>query len=376
MEYREIWLGALGALRANRGSFLLTSLGIAIGTASVILVACIVITGRQFIIGQIQGIGANMIYAEHQNTRDSEASKADDLTIADIEAVRTEVPDINASSPMYQLPEPIVFPGGTVRNVRILGVSPDYSIIRNLELLAGRMFDRADTTERAKNAAITPELATKLYGDVNSAVGQTLMVHEIPFTVIGVFRERVETFGQSEVTAETTLVPYTVAEYLSPTQSLNQIFFSVPDASEVEGASAAVKRVLQSRHRPGAVYSVENLTSVLQVANQTASALTIVLALISTVTLIIGGVGIMNIMLANIRARVREIGIRKAIGARRQDIVLQFLSESVLMSLFGGGIGTIVALGLCSAASTGIIFGTVPAKRAAELDPVSALHFE
>jgi putative ABC transport system permease protein len=250
-----------------------------------------------------------------------------------------------------------------------------------------------------KAAVITPQLATKLFGGAAGAMGQTVKLESLAFTVIGVFKEKVETFGQSEVSDETVLIPASVALYFRASDAVDQLFFSVRDADQVQTATQAVAKVIQSRHRSDAVYHVTNLAELLQVASKTTSALTLVLGLISIVTLIIGGVGIMNIMLANIRARVREIGIRKAIGARRKDIVLQFLSESLLMSMFGGAFGTTaaillliiatlvtgysiplstwsIALALSSAGSTGILFGTVPAKRAADLDPVRALHAE
>ena len=400
MDYQEIWRGALNSFRANKAAFLLTSLGIAIGTAAVILVATVVIGGKRFIIGQIQGIGSNIIYAERAGeVNNAYRSAADDLTVADMKAVQDQVPEITAASPLYQFPDLITFPGGIQRNVRVLGVSPDYVQIRNLDLPAGRFFDEEEARSNGKDAVITPELATKLYGEMSSAIGQTIKLEKLSFTVIGVFKERTETFGQSEVASETVLIPSTVALYFRASDAVDQLFFSVRDADQVPAATAAVARVLQARHRPEVVYNVTNLAELLQVAARTTSALTLVLGLISVVTLVIGGVGIMNIMLANIRGRIREIGIRKAIGATRRDIVLQFLSESLLMSLFGGAFGTTaallliaaaavvsgyqlpisswsIALALSSAGSTGIIFGTVPAKRAADLDPVLALHAE
>lgn len=400
MDYQEIWRGALNSFRANTAAFVLTSVGIAIGTAAVILVASVVIGGKRFIIGQIQGIGSNIIYAEHAGElNNAYRSAADELTVADLKAVQEQVPEITAASPLYQFPDLVTFPGGVQRNVRVLGVSPDYEAIRNIDLLAGRFFDQNESTANAKEAVITPELATKLFGESSAAIGQTIKLEKLAFTVIGVFKERTETFGQSEVADETVLIPSTVALYFRSSDAVDQLFFSVRDADQVPAATTAVARVLQSRHRPEVVYHVTNLAELLQVANRTTSALTVVLGLISVVTLIIGGVGIMNIMLANIRGRIREIGIRKAIGATRRDIVLQFLSESLLMSMFGGAVGTTVALllilagvvisgyrlpvsswsvalALTSAGSTGIIFGTVPAKRAADLDPVLALHAE
>jgi putative ABC transport system permease protein len=195
------------------------------------------------------------------------------------------------------------------------------------------------------------------------------------------------------------LIPYSVGRSILGNAPLKQVFFSVSDAGDVPRATEMIQHVLQSRHRPESVYRVDNLTQLLQVASKSANALTLVLLAIALVTLIVSGVGIMNIMLANVRTRIREIGIRKAIGATRREIRLQFLTEAVLISLAGGVVGTILGLALpysvrfltdyripisglsaiiaiAVATMVGVIFGTVPATRAAQLDPVEALHYE
>lgn len=396
MEYSEIWEGALGALKSDKSRSLLSSLGIATGTASVILVVCIVLGGRQFVVSEIQGIGANMIIAEHPGDGYLDASVADDLTLADVAAVRRQLPQVVADSPMYQMAFPLPISGHT-QNVRVLGVSPGYSAIRNLDLVEGRFFDDAEVVERDKAALITPELAAELYGSEAAAIGQSLSLQTLSFTVVGVFKERVETFGQSEVTKQTVLIPYSVATFWN--SSIRQVFFSVRDPDQITPQSAAIISVLESRHRSGAVYRTETLTEVLRVAKTAGDALLLVMAMIAAVTLFIGGVGVMNIMLANVHSRVREIGIRKALGARRNDIVMQFLAEALIMSMIGGIAGTIagltvplairfgtdfkvpisvwsVVIALGSGAAVGIIFGTWPARAAAQLDPVRALHFE
>jgi putative ABC transport system permease protein len=401
MAFGEIWSFVCETLCANKVRFSLTALGMVIGTASLILVVTIGLTGKQYILQQIQAIGANMIYADYQGAGNTAMAPTagDFLTVEDIRAVREQVPGIRYTSPMVELHDRITVPGGGEREVLVLGVSPDYRAIRNLQILAGRFFDSDDSKMRSKVAVLTEKLANTLYGSPDAAVGETLKLSKLPFTVIGVFKERVETFGQSEVAESTIVIPYDVSRYMSGTDALKQIFFSVSAPAEVPRATAEIKRVLQARHRPESVYNVQNLTQLLSVAAKTANALTAVLLLIATVTLVVSGVGIMNIMLATVSSRIREIGIRKAVGATRREIRFQFLAEAVFISLAGGLVGIVIGLGLPLAVRlvtafqipisglsvviallvsslVGILFGTVPATRASNLDPVESLRYE
>jgi putative ABC transport system permease protein len=399
MILREIVNVALDTFRNYKVRFTLTALGMVIGTASLILVVTIGLTGKQYVLDQIQGIGANMIYAFYEGEGANTSTLQDYLTVDDMHAVQQQVPGVVAASPMVTLHERIPIRGGKEQDVLVLGVDPQYQQIRNLRVLAGRFFDELDVQAHGKVATLTEHLARRMYGSQDAAIGKTLRISGLPFTVIGTFKERVETFGQSELAGDTIVIPYRVSRYFIPGNTVNQLFFSMTDPAEVQPATAAIKHILQARHRPESVYRVENLTQLLTVAAKAANALTMVLLLVALVTLLVSGVGIMNIMLATVSARTREIGIRKAVGATANEIKFQFLAEAVLISLIGGvigiavglalpfsvrfftdynipisGISVAVAIGVSSL--VGIVFGTVPATRAAQMDPITSLRYE
>jgi putative ABC transport system permease protein len=400
MPLSEIVSLAIDSFKIAKVRFALTALGMVIGTASLILVVTIGLTGKQYILNQIQAIGANMVYAFYEGGGNASVSTSqqDFLTIEDMKAVQNQVPGIQAASPMLEIHDRISLQGKE-RDILILGVDPGYRTVRNLQVLGGRFFDDEDAMARSKVAAITPQLAQKLYGGTSFAIGQPITINKLPFVIVGVFKERVETFGQSEIAGDTILIPYSVGRYFSESDAVKQLFFSIADPGNVQPATEQISRVLQSRHRPESTYRVENLTQLLTTAAQIANTLTVVLLAISLVTLLVSGVGIMNIMLANVRSRIREIGIRKAVGATNREIRLQFLTEAVFISLAGGLLGTIIGLaipysvrfftayrvpisGLSAvvailvASFVGVLFGTLPATRAAEMNPVDSLKYE
>jgi putative ABC transport system permease protein len=402
MLLSEILKLAVDSFRASKMRFALTALGMVIGTASVILVVTIGLTGKQFILSEIQKIGTNSVELEYSgggSTGTEQVLYNDYLTREDEKAVVAQLPGVMYSSPVLEMHDRIGFGGGVVKDTLVLGVSPQYQHIRNLLVPEGRFLDETDDSAHIKCAVVTEMFAHEMFGSTDAAVGQTFQISGIPFTIIGVFKESVDDFGESEIADQTILIPYSVARYFTGTENVKQIYFSMRSMEEVPDASREIERIVRARHRPNSVYKATNLKELLTMAATIANALTAVLVLVAAVTLAVGGVGIMNIMLANVRARIREIGIRKALGATYREIKLQFLAEAIIISLTGGVVGTLVGLALplsvrfftdynlpispwsvvialAAATLVGVIFGTVPATRAAQLNPVDALKYE
>ncbi|MGC2162505.1 MAG: ABC transporter permease [Silvibacterium sp.] len=401
MLFSEIVKLAIDSFRTSKIRFALTALGMVIGSASVILVATIGLTGKQYILDELSKIGTNMVDLSYAGggSAGNVTVNNDFLTHDDELAVQAQVPAVAYSSPLLQMHDRVSFGGGVVKDVLVLGVSPEYRQVRNLIVLSGRFFDDEDETTHTKVAVVTVPFANQMFGSADAAINQTFQLRGIPITIVGTFKESVDTFGSTEIDDETILVPYSVARYFTGTDNVKDIFFSIRDRNDVEEAAKEIVAVVQSRHQPSSVYTATTLTAVLTTAAIVANYLTIMLLLISAVTLAVGGVGIMNIMLATVRSRIREIGIRKALGATAREIKLQFLLEAVFISLIGGAAGTLlglafpisarlftsfsipinpwsVVIALVTSAAIGVIFGTLPANRAAQMDPVESLKYE
>jgi putative ABC transport system permease protein len=390
------------ALQANRVRTALTALGLIIGNASVILVVTISITSRDLILDKIRGIGSNLVYAYYDaGGMDEAKANADFVKLADVEAVRQQLGArvVAATAVMNTMDRMTV--DGRERDVRVLGSDEHYAAVRNLLLLAGRPLDASDVALRQKVGLLDERLVQMLYGPPAAAVGQTLKIYGLPFTVIGVFKERTETFGLSELgDTGAVLIPITVQRLFVPVERVDPMYVQVRDAADVPAVSAEVERILTSRHREGARYTVQNLGAILDTADTVATVLTLVLMLVSAIALVISGIGIMNIMLVTVTERTREIGLRMSLGASRRAVLAQFLTEAVLISVGGGVLGILAGVAIPVAVNTlqqevrvpistlsiaiafavsflvGIAFGLLPANRASRLNPTEALRYE
>src|SRR5580704_615319 len=348
MHLGEAMSFSLQSLRQNPVRSMLTGLGMVIGTASVILVVTISLTSENYILEQIEGVGSNMIFASYEvGTQASSAEvNADFVKISDVQAIRDQLADRIVAATGIESNYDATFIDGKEERLLIIGSDEFYKPVRNLAVLSGRFLDASDVSLRQKVALMTEKLAKRLYGSLDAAPGQFIKLRGLQFTVIGTFKEKGNSFGQSELNDETLLIPITVQQYFIRLERIDPLYVQVRSPEQVEAVTTEVKEILQSRHRAGANYKVENLTGILNAAKSIARILSLVLVLVSAIALVISGIGIMNIMLVTVTERTREIGDRMAVGAPRREILLQFLTEAVLISLSGGTVGILIGVAM------------------------------
>jgi putative ABC transport system permease protein len=396
----ETWRVALEALWSNKLRAFLTTLGVVIGSACIVLVLTVAVTGRRYVIGQIEGVGANLVYANYEVNPQQATVRSNEVTLADVDAVKASLPNVIAVAATSQVLLRSVVTSGTEHAVSLFGATEGFQIIRNLLILKGRFLDAIDEQSRSKVCLITDELSALVFPN-EDPIGKNLRVGELSFTVVGAFKERVGTFGLSEIQRYTVLVPFSLMQYYTGDNAVEILYAQADSPQDVPLVTSQVAELLRSRHPRGATYVVQNLSAILDAARSIGTALTIVLLVIGFIALMVSGIGIMNIMLVTVTERTREIGIRKAIGARYREILYQFLIEAILISGIGSLLGILIALAIpvvvrpllpgnlrvpvpwmsvvvafLVACSTGLFFGYLPANKAARLQPTESLRYE
>jgi putative ABC transport system permease protein len=376
---------------------LLTSLGIIIGVCSVIVMVAIGEGSQREITRQIASMGTNLINV--MPTRGPNAVNA--LTRADVKKIRAEASYVGAISGIVRGSFDVIGGMGDWQT-SVLGVEPDYLAIKQWSVASGEFFGVEDLASRAKVAVVGKTVAKELFGSLDP-VGSSVRIGSTPFTIVGVLAEKGAS-GMGDDQDDVIMVPLdTAIARLSRDRNLNMIAVSVTKESLMDRAQGEIDEILRESHRlarsADADYRIMNMADIIRTASQTSKSLTMLLAAIAGVSLVVGGIGIMNIMLVSVTERTREIGIRMSVGARKRDILFQFLSESVILSLMGGLIGIVLALAICRALTAfaglptlinpaviavsaafavivGVFFGYYPARKAASLYPIEALRYE
>lgn len=379
----------------------LTLAGLTVGTAAIVLVVSLGLTGRGYVMAQIEGVGSHLLWATYDGTSTSGVSRAidDHITERDCEAAAARSDLFSGVTPLVVLRGKVTVMSGT-KTLTVLGTMPNYPEVRkNLRLLSGRFLDEEDLRDRAKVCVVNRDLYEQLFGHGLPA-DASIRTLGMTFRVVGEFEEPVDTLGQGDVTPETIFVPLTVAWFFAPGRRVDTLFAQVREFDRIPAAAAALEELLAERHHPGSVYRVDSMRAVVRVARAISLGLILAFSLAAAISVVVGGVGIMNILLSSVDQRIREIGLRLSVGARRRDILGQFLLEALLLgaagSLAGGAAGVAIPLlvqlavrrltievSLLSAvfavlfsSGVAVLFGVYPARRAASLNPTEALRHE
>ena len=405
MLFTELLKMAALSLIANKLRTLLTMLGLIIGVAAVIAMVSVGMGVKKNVVDSISRLGSNLLIvmpgSSNRGGVRGAAGSVITLTYDDAKAIKDRIKDVSYVSPTVQSSYQVVY-GHENWNTSVYGVIPEYVDIQSLTLKSGLFFSEHDVEVRSRVAVIGTTVATNLFGEVNP-VGKKIRVGNAPYTVIGLLASKGQSnMGQDQ--DDVVLIPLTTAqERLIGITYVRSINVQVSDSDKMDNVQAQIETLLRQRHRikKGAEddFNVRNLTSLMETMSETTTMITLLLGAVAGISLIVGGIGIMNIMMVSVTERTREIGIRKAIGATFNNVMLQFLIESTMISVIGGIIGIFLGIGLAKAISefgnfttvisalsivvsfgfslfVGIVFGMLPARKAAKLDPIDALRYE
>ena len=402
MSWSELVSMVIHDLERNLWRTVLTMLGLVIGSAAVVAVASVGLTGRDYAIRQLEALGTNFLWVSYHGPSDEavgagRGAQGRELSERDFVGIAEDAPALAAVSRVVLLYTSITR-GGKPFPISLVGADGDYARVRNLVMVQGRALTNSDVDERRKVCLLTASLASKLYGG-GSALGRSLKIEDFDFEIVGVLGD-VRTPGvETEISRDAVLIPIPVARFLAPNQSIDTIYAQARSRQEIEAATAQIRRVLTRLHGRSDLYTVGNLSYFIQVVNEVSVALMIVVVILGILALLVGGVGILNIMLISVSERTREIGVRVALGARRREILRLFFLEALIISLTGGFVGILlgslgpmivhilfeiempisvlsVIVSLVVSVAVGVSFGIIPALRAARLDPVVALRYE